>query len=211
MLFFCFIFTLSYLCTHKKHYEYTRSLFPLCSLGYGLFHHLDSQRCHHPEENLASHSANEFLLRTFQAFMPLIGWAVARRFAHHIEAYDHWLAFGLLAFLGIRMIKEALQPEEKEHHFNPQKIKTQLLLAIATSIDALAVGITFAFIGYRNLSQLALPLAMIGGVSVVLGFTGTLLGIRFGRSINHRLQPELAGGIILCLIGTKILISHLTA
>lgn len=152
-----------------------------------------------------------FFFGIFQAFMPLIGWAVARRFAHHIEAYDHWLAFGLLAFLGIRMIKEALQPEEKEHHFNPQKIKTQLLLAIATSIDALAVGITFAFIGYRNLSQLALPLAMIGGVSVISGFTGTLLGIRFGRSINHRLQPELAGGIILCLIGTKILISHLTA
>lgn len=99
-----------------------------------------------------------FFFGLFQAFMPLIGWAVARRFAHHIEAYDHWLAFGLLAFLGIRMIKEALQPEEKEHHFNPQKIKTQLLLAIATSIDALAVGITFAFIGYRNLSQLALQL-----------------------------------------------------
>ena len=149
-----------------------------------------------------------FLFGFFQALMPLIGWLGISYFQSFIEDYDHWIAFSLLAIIGGRMVWESLNPAE-EQHFNPRRLRTQLLLAIATSIDALAVGISFACTGYTSLAQLTLPLVIIGVVSFFFSLIGYQLGSRFGRSIAHRLKPELMGGIILIGIGVKILIEHL--
>lgn len=149
-----------------------------------------------------------FLFGLFQALMPLIGWFATSRFSEHLEAIDHWIAFALLAFIGGKMILESFE-EEKEPSFNPQQLKMQLVLAIATSIDALAVGISFACMGYHRLTQLTIPLFIIGIVSFLFSVLGYVLGARFGKSIARKLKPELLGGIILVVIGAKILMTHL--
>ena len=140
--------------------------------------------------------------------MPLIGWFATSRFSEHLESIDHWIAFALLAFIGGKMIKESFEEEQKST-FDPQRFHTQLLLAVATSIDALAVGISFACTGYHRLSQLTVPFIIIGVVSFLFSILGYLLGTRFGKSITRRLKPELLGGIILVVIGVKILMTHL--
>ncbi len=149
-----------------------------------------------------------FLFGLFQAMMPLIGWLGISHFQAYMEAYDHWIAFTMLGFIGGRMVWESFGSDE-EQHFNPRKLRTQLLLAIATSIDALAVGISFACTGYTAVGQLTLPLIIIGVVSFLFSLIGYRLGARFGRSIAQRLKPELFGGIILIGIGVKILAEHL--
>jgi putative Mn2+ efflux pump MntP len=149
-----------------------------------------------------------FLFGLFQAMMPLIGWLGISHFQAYMEAYDHWIAFTMLGFIGGRMVWESFGSDE-EQHFNPRKLRTQLLLAIATSIDALAVGISFACTGYTAVGQLTLPLIIIGVVSFLFSLIGYRLGARFGRSIAQRLKPELFGGIILIGIGVKILMEHL--
>ena len=149
-----------------------------------------------------------FLFGFFQALMPLLGWLGISHFQSYMEAYDHWIAFGLLGLIGGKMIWESFSPEE-EHHFNPCRLRTQLLLAVATSIDALAVGISFACTGYTALSQLTLPLLLIGLVSFLFSIIGYHLGRCFGKTIIRRLNPELIGGTILILIGVKVLMSHL--
>ena len=149
-----------------------------------------------------------FLFGFFQALMPLIGWAGISHFQSYMEAYDHWIAFLLLGFIGGRMVWESFHPEEGQH-FNPRRLQTQLLLAIATSIDALAVGISFACTGYEQLSQLWMPLAIIGMVSFLFSLLGYWAGYHFGRGIISRFKPELIGGVILILIGVRILMSHL--
>ncbi len=149
-----------------------------------------------------------FLFGFFQALMPMLGWLGISHFQSYMEAYDHWIAFGLLGLIGGKMIWESFSPEE-EHHFNPCRLRTQLLLAVATSIDALAVGISFACTGYTSLSQLTLPLLLIGLVSFLFSIIGYHLGRCFGKTIIRRLNPELVGGTILILIGVKVLMSHL--
>ena len=149
-----------------------------------------------------------FLFGLFQAMMPLLGWLSISHFQTYMEAYDHWIAFGLLGFIGGKMIWESFGDEE-DQHFNPRKLRTQLLLAVATSIDALAIGISFACTGFTELSQLTMPLLIIGIVSFLFSIFGYHLGRRFGKAITRRLKPELFGGIILVLIGLKILLSHL--
>ena len=149
-----------------------------------------------------------FLFGFFQAMMPLLGWLGISYFQSYMEAYDHWIAFGLLAFIGGKMIWESFGPEE-EQHFDPSRLHTQLLLAIATSIDALAIGISFACTGFTQLSQLTMPLLIIGIVSFLFSIIGYHLGRRFGKAITRRMKPELLGGVILVLIGVKILITHL--
>ena len=148
------------------------------------------------------------LFGLFQAMMPLIGWLGISHFQTYMEAYDHWIAFTMLGFIGGRMVWESFGSDE-EQHFNPRRLRTQLLLAVATSIDALAVGISFACTGYTAVSQLTLPLIIIGVVSFLFSLIGYRLGARFGRSIARRLKPELFGGIILIGIGVKILMEHL--
>ena len=149
-----------------------------------------------------------FFFGLFQAMMPLIGWLGISHFQQYMEAYDHWIAFTMLGFIGGRMVWESFGPDS-EQHFNPRRLRTQLLLAVATSIDALAIGISFACTGYTAVGQLTLPLIIIGVVSFLFSLIGYRLGARFGRSIARRLKPELFGGIILIGIGVKILMEHL--
>lgn len=149
-----------------------------------------------------------FLFGGFQALMPFLGWLATSRFSAQLEAVDHWIAFSLLVFIGGKMIKEAFE-DEKEPSFNPQNFRVQLLLAVATSIDALAVGISFACLGYSSAIALVIPLFIIGLVSFIFSMVGYVLGVRFGNRIARRLKPELLGGVILVAIGFKILVSHL--
>ena len=148
------------------------------------------------------------LFGLFQAAMPFLGWLGASRFNHLIETYDHWIAFALLAFLGIRMIREHFKDEE-ERSFDPTRMKVILTLAVATSIDALAVGISFAFTGFRTLSSLLYPLTAIGIASFVISLAGSLIGVFFGKRFN--LRVEIFGGLVLIGIGVKILFEHLLA
>lgn len=149
-----------------------------------------------------------FLFGLFQAAMPFLGWLGASRFNHLIETYDHWIAFALLAFLGIRMIREHFKDEE-ERSFDSTRMKVILTLAVATSIDALAVGISFAFTGFRTLSSLLYPLTAIGIASFVISLAGSLIGVFFGKRFN--LRVEIFGGLVLIGIGVKILFEHLLA
>ena len=159
---------------------------------------------------LGSFSRMAFFFGLFQALMPLIGWLAIHYFEHSVEAYDHWIAFGLLAFIGIKMIRDAFSGEEEEH-FNPLKLKTQLALAVATSLDALAVGISLACTGYDTAESLVFPLIAIGVVSFLFSIAGSMIGVRFGDVVARRLKPELLGGIILIAIGIRILFEHLLA
>lgn len=149
------------------------------------------------------------LFGLFQAMMPFIGWLGTSYFSHYLESVDHWIAFGLLAFLGGKMIKDSFG-SEKEAHFDPSKLTSQLLFAVATSIDALAVGISFACLGYKNIEQLTLPLIVIGACSFVMSILGNILGVMCGKSIVKRLKPEFIGGVILLLIGFRILYEHIS-
>ena len=122
---------------------------------------------------------------------------------------DHWIAFGILAFLGGRMIMESFKDEDCKHEYDPTSLKVVLALAVATSIDALAVGVSFAFLGIKQFSAILSPIGIIGFVSFALSMVGLMFGIRFGCGIARRLRAELWGGIILVIIGTKILVEHL--
>ena len=137
----------------------------------------------------------------FQALMPLLGWALGIRFQALIERVDHWIAFFLLLVIGLSMIREALgKAEEQNDDFG---VKTMLLLAVATSIDALAVGVTFAFLQVHILPAVGL----IGATTFLLSALGIYIGKTFGA--RFRSGAELAGGVILILIGTRILLEHL--
>lgn len=150
-----------------------------------------------------------FFFGLFQAGMPLIGWACASTFSHLIEDVDHWIAFGILAFLGVRMVRESFKEEECRQDFDPTRLKVVLMLAVATSIDALAVGVSFAFLGMKSVATILPPVGIIGFVSFALSLVGLMFGIRFGCGIARRLKAERWGGVILVLIGLKILIEHL--
>lgn len=145
----------------------------------------------------------------FQALMPLLGWIGASFFSHLIENIDHWIAFAILAFLGGRMVLESFKDEDCRHEFDPTSLKVVSALAVATSIDALAVGVSFAFLGVRSFSSILPSIGIIGFVSFALSFVGLMFGIRFGCGIARKLRAELWGGVILIIMGTKILIEHL--
>ena len=150
------------------------------------------------------------LFGVFQALMPLIGWLGTSLFSQYLEAVDHWIAFGLLSFLGGRMIRESVSAgNNEEHHSIPSALSTQLLLAVATSIDALAIGISFACTGYKTVAQLSFPIVVIGVGSFLFSVLGNRLGIRFGIAIRRKLNPELFGGLVLIFIGIKVLLTHI--
>ena len=136
----------------------------------------------------------------FQALMPVIGWALGYRFMPVIESVDHWIAFGLLTVIGLSMIREAGQKEELSDDLS---FKAMLPLAVATSIDALAVGVTFAFLQVRILPAASL----IGVTTFLLSALGVWIGHLFG--LKYKAKAEVAGGVILILIGVKILLEHL--
>ncbi len=145
----------------------------------------------------------------FQGLMPLLGWAVAASFSRYISAYDHWFAFLLLAFLGGKMIWEGMRSEKGQVHFNPSRPATLLTLAVATSIDALAVGFSFGCMGYTTLLSVLYPVGVIGGVSALMSFIGKYVGVKVGCHFNW--PAEQLGGVVLILIGLKVLLQHLTA
>ena len=143
----------------------------------------------------------------FQAIMPVIGWLLCKGFQTYIEVFDHWIAFALLAFIGVKMIIETLREKEDdvviEEMDPPLDMKEMLMLAIATSIDALAVGISLAALD-RPIVESA---AIIGVVTFVISIIGVYIGNFFGNRDKKR--AELTGGIILVLIGVKILCEHM--
>ena len=145
----------------------------------------------------------------FQALMPFIGWMFAKSFSHLIESIDHWIAFAILAFLGGRMILESFKDEECRQTFNPASPKVVFTMAIATSIDALAIGISFAFLGINDYTEILSPILIIGFVSFVMSLIGLFFGIKCACGSARKLKAELWGGIILVFIGLKILIEHL--
>ncbi|MBE5868709.1 MAG: manganese efflux pump [Lachnospiraceae bacterium] len=139
----------------------------------------------------------------FQALMPAIGYLIGYRFRENITFLDHWIAFILLGIIGISMIKEAMSKEDQEPDAS-LKFKAMIVLAIATSIDALAVGVSFAFMPDVPI----LPaVAFIGVITFILSALGVRLGSIFG--CKYKAKAELCGGIILILMGTKILLEHL--
>lgn len=138
----------------------------------------------------------------FQFIMPCIGNFLASFAAVYIESFDHWIAFGLLAFLGIRMIWEAVRGED-ELPQNPLKISTLFLMAIATSIDALAAGVSLAAVS----APIIFSSTVIGVVAFIFSFAGMYIGRKFGDILGSK--AEIAGGVILILIGTKTLLEHL--
>ena len=150
-----------------------------------------------------------FFFGFFQALMPLIGWACASTFSHLIEDVDHWIAFAILTFLGGRMVLESFKEENCRQDFDPTRLNVVLMLAVATSIDALAVGVSFAFLGMKSIAIILSRVGIIGFVSFALSWIGLMFGIRFGCGSARRLKAERWGGIILILIGLKILIEHL--
>ncbi|WP_298073681.1 manganese efflux pump MntP family protein [uncultured Bacteroides sp.] len=150
-----------------------------------------------------------FFFGFFQALMPLIGWACASTFSHLIEDVDHWIAFAILTFLGGRMVLESFKEENCRQDFDPTRLNVVLMLAVATSIDALAVGVSFAFLGMKSIAIILSRVGIIGFVSFALSWIGLMFGIRFGCGFARRLKAERWGGIILILIGLKILIEHL--
>lgn len=139
----------------------------------------------------------------FQALMPLIGFFLGTLFAEAIQAFDHWIAFGLLALIGSNMLKEALSGEE-ENADADLSFKTMFLMAVATSIDALAVGISLAMAGNVNIW---IAVSLIGITTFLLSAVGVAAGNVFGS--RYEKKAELAGGIILILLGIKILLEHL--
>lgn len=137
----------------------------------------------------------------FQALMPSLGYYLGIRFKQYIVSFDHWIAFVLLVLIGLNMVKEA---KEKNCESNSSTdFKTMVILAVATSIDALTVGITFAFLSVRIVPAVSL----IGAITFVLSYTGVKTGNVFG--LKYREKAELTGGIILIAMGVKILIEHL--
>ena len=144
----------------------------------------------------------------FQALMPLIGWAVCVRFAKYVMAFDHWIAFGLLLFIGGKMIFEALTSKEEVTMGVKTSYKELFILAIATSIDALAVGIAFAF-EYETFMPVLYAVLLIGVTTYLFSFGGAYIGKRFGNIFKNK--AEIVGGLILIGIGVKILLEHLLA
>lgn len=144
----------------------------------------------------------------FQALMPFIGWVLGIQFESYITSIDHWIAFVLLGFIGGKMIVEAVKPEEEDavevkKADAPLDIKEMFILAIATSIDALAVGITFAFLQYPIVEAISI----IGVVTFFISVGGVYVGNFFGSKYKNK--AEFAGGLILVILGLRILLSHL--
>jgi putative Mn2+ efflux pump MntP len=149
-------------------------------------------------------------LAFFQGFMPFLGWTMGLSMQHYLTPIDHWIAFILLAGLGIRMIISSIKPDEERECFNPLKPSTLIIMSIATSIDALIVGMSLAFVHVPEKflwMAILIPVLIIASVT----FTMSMLGILFGKKVGNHLgkKMEMAGGILLFVIGARILVEHL--
>ena len=141
----------------------------------------------------------------FQAIMPLIGYLAGLSIKNYIASYDHWVAFGLLSAVGVKMIYESFKIKSAENNLNPTNILILLVLSIATSIDALAIGITLSFLKV----SLVMAVSIIGLVTFVLSYLGVFIGKRFGHFFENKI--EAIGGLILIGLGVKILFEHLVS
>jgi putative Mn2+ efflux pump MntP len=141
----------------------------------------------------------------FQALMPIIGWFAGTTIAPLIAVFDHWVAFALLVIVGVRMIQSGLSPEAEPHESDPTRGFTLVLLSVATSIDAFAVGLSLAMLGVT----IWYPVVVIGVVTVFLSFLGSRLGNRLGLQFGK--VTEIIGGGVLILIGIRVVIAHLLA
>lgn len=149
-----------------------------------------------------------FAFGGFQCLMPIIGWALGSTFAKYIKSVDHWIAFFLLLYIGGKMAIEAVREwnntQTVDNYDPPLDIKELLMMAVTTSIDALAVGVTFSFIPRFNILGAS---SLIGVTTFVISYGGVYLGNIFGSKFEKK--AELVGGLILIAIGTRILITHL--
>lgn len=143
----------------------------------------------------------------FQFMMPVIGWLAGRSLAGYIQAYDHWIAFGLLSFIGGKMLYEAFTAteEDRANRRDPTRGMLLITLAIATSIDALAVGLSLALLGV----DIWLPSVIIGVITCVLCAVGIVFGSRLGSRVGK--AADVFGGVVLIVIGLRILLTHLRA
>lgn len=143
------------------------------------------------------------MLAFIQMGLAVFGWFIGSTFAQYIDQYDHWLAFGILAFLGIKIIVEGLKGETDKRPFNPLNIKVMFGLSLATSIDATAVGLSLSLVN----RPIMMPAIVIGIVTLLVSAFGVIFGCKVGRRYNFSLN--IIGGIILILIGCSILVEHL--
>ena len=143
------------------------------------------------------------VLAFFQGLMPVLGWFIGSQVKYLITSYDHWIAFGLLLIIGSKMIYESLKEDEEKKNFDPFKPMVLIGIAIATSIDALVIGVTFAFIDVN----IGLSVLIIGGITYIVAMLGMLFGKNAGKWFGRKM--EIIGGLILIGIGTKILLEHL--
>jgi len=139
----------------------------------------------------------------FQMLMPLIGYFAGTLFANRIQSFGPWIAFVLLGFIGGKMIKESFEKNEEDTHKDPFLFINMLMLSIATSIDALAIGVTFAFFNVNIFAAIAI----IGLTTCCISIAGVKIGNMFG--MRFKSKAELLGGVVLVLLGVKILIEHL--
>jgi putative Mn2+ efflux pump MntP len=139
----------------------------------------------------------------FQALMPLAGYYTGTLFAYRIQTFDHWIAFALLGFIGGKMIKDSFSQDKENAGENPFRFVKMLVLAIATSLDALAVGITFAFFRIN----IFMAVIITGLMTFFIAISGVKIGNIFG--IKYKSKAEFSGGVVLVLLGIKILVEHL--
>lgn len=149
-----------------------------------------------------------FMFGLFQALMPLLGWMGVSSFSTVFQQYDHWIAFSLLSVLGIKMILDALRAPNEERSIDPSRLSTIITMAIATSVDAFAVGLSLGCIGVGGRASTLMAIAVIGIVSFLLSVVGYLIGIYTKRRVKLPMEP--VGGAILIIIGVRILIEHLS-
>jgi putative Mn2+ efflux pump MntP len=142
-------------------------------------------------------------LGLFQGGMTFLGWLAGTQIAEWISSFDHWVAFALLAFVGIRLLKSGVSKDQESHPVDPSRGITLIILSIATSLDALAVGLSLAFLDVNIL----VSSLVIGGVSLALSLIGTAFGQTLGSHFGKRM--EIAGGLLLIAIGVRIVITHL--
>jgi len=143
------------------------------------------------------------MLAFIQMSLTILGWLLGSTFASHIEQYDHWIAFGILTFLGVKIIIESFKGQKEDKiPFNPLDIKVMFTLALATSIDAMAVGFSLSLVG----RPIIVPAVIIGVVTLLLSMVGVISGCRVGQRYN--LKFNLIGAVVLILIGLSILLEH---
>ncbi|MGC8825098.1 MAG: manganese efflux pump MntP family protein [Bacteroidales bacterium] len=177
----------------------------LISMGLSLDTFAVSVSCGIKEKNIQFYEATRIALffAFFQATMPIVGWLLGSSVSHYIKSVDHWLAFGLLTIIGIKIILDAWNRNEQEPCINIYDLKVILSLSLATTLDAFVIGFTFAFLDAR----LTLTILIIGFTTYVFA----MLGMLFGKKLGHRTgsKIEMLGGVILIGIALKILLEHL--